>query len=138
MKPLVAQNGLEYHVDFKFSIPVSNSQNKWFHLLFEQLVTSKNTINNNFKKFLKQLAKDIKHHGYKRVICVGHSGTVGGIQEIIQGGHFCPHYEYIKPKNPKQFVEYGSTLYMAAKYIMKSNEYKIVIPYNNLQLLEKE
>jgi len=100
--------------------------------------TPKNTIKNNFKKFLKQLAKDIKQHGYKRVICVGHSGTVVGIQEIIQGGKACPHYEYIKPKNPKQFVEYGSTLYMAAKYIMKNNEYKIVIPYNNLQLLEKE
>jgi len=45
VKPLVAQNGLEYHVDFKFSIPVSDSQNQWFHLLFDQLVTSKNTIN---------------------------------------------------------------------------------------------
>ncbi|MBM7615778.1 hypothetical protein [Alkaliphilus hydrothermalis] len=45
MKPLVAQNGLEYHVDLKFSIAVSNSQNQIFQLLFEKLVTSKNTIN---------------------------------------------------------------------------------------------
>lgn len=95
--------------------------------------TSMTTVFNNLRKFLKDLETEINKNNYKRVICVGHSGTVTGIQEILQSGYALPHPDIIF--KGKEFLEYGSTIYMAARYIKKEKRFEIVIPYNNFQIL---
>lgn len=94
--------------------------------------SDRNKVDEKFRKFLKQLEIDIRKNGYKRILCVAHSGTVVGIQKILQSRHYCHMLDYEKGK--KEFVHQASNAWMAARYLKKEKRYEIVIPTNNMQL----
>lgn len=93
--------------------------------------SDRNKVDEKFRKFLKQLEIDIKKNGYNRVLCVGHSGTVTGIQKILQSRHYCHMLDYEKGK--REFVHQASNVWMAARYLKAKKRFEIVIPTNNMQ-----
>jgi len=109
---------------------------KQARIIRNKMLGRKNISSKNYPKFLKQLAKDIKQHGYKRVICVTHHGGVDEMQELACGG-WSPHWAYFGPK-PAEIFRLGSNVFVGIKFDYKTGKYSTIIPYNNLQLLEKE
>ena len=105
---------------------------------YDQYVKCENTNASvaNYQKFLNMIAKS----KYNKIIVIAHSGTLGLMQKIIcnlptfSNIRILPN-EYIPNNDGKyeRFVEGGNCSIIACRYI--NNKFELVVPMNNLHLL---